>query len=234
MTFSTPYHAFVALASLDASRVRIARDRQKALEACAVLRAELDALNTARAADQKALLDARRAIAQQEHAISQLRLRKQRSLDLRDRATSVRERQALEADAAQIDDQIDREETQALADLERFEQQTATFQANASLFDSQVAQKKAEIAIVEQSIEQLTHEYDRASDARGEILDAVEPTLRERYESLRERDALAAAPVVANRCGGCHTLLTASDLLSLRRHTIVTCPECYKILYTPV
>ena len=234
MTFTTPYHAFVALAQLDAFRVHVNREREKAVHHRDALQAELDSFMAERSTQQKVLQEERRAIAQKEHAIAQLRSRKQRSLDQRDRATSVRERQSLEAEAARIDEQIDREETAALTDLERFEERTALFDVQKAAFEKQCAEKKLHIASVEKSIENFIQEYEHAGRSRTPILDAVEPNLRERYESLRERDSLAAVPVVENRCGGCHTVLTATDLLSLRRHVIISCPECYKILYTPV
>lgn len=58
--------------------------------------------------------------------------------------------------------------------------------------------------------------------------------LARRYELLRARlGGIGAAPLVGDRCGGCHLTLSSVDLERLRRlapDEIATCPECDRIL----
>jgi len=151
----------------------------------------------------------------------------------RDRTVSVRERQSLEKEAALLDEQIDQEETHGLTILERIEQDEARWPDQKKQYDTQIAALRGEIAQYESAAADLRARSDLLGEQRPHVLDMLEPELRARYLSLHARDPLPAVPVVENRCGGCHTILTMNELAQLRRHVVVSCPECYKLLYSP-
>ncbi len=74
-----------------------------------------------------------------------------------------------------------------------------------------------------------------AEEAQREASAAALPDeLAQRYEKLRARlGGVGAAPLVGDRCGGCHLTLSSVDVERIRRlppDEIATCPECDRIL----
>lgn len=234
MTFATPYHAFVALAELDKLHAQLKLERIQILKQHSAFHAEEQRIAAELLGEQKKVFEQRRLLAQKEQEISQLTTKKDRILAQRDRATSVREQQSLEREAALIDEQIDRDETSTLEMLEHVERAELLWPEVKKRYDVQIAARHAELLECDATLKRLDEQLTAVVHDRTQTLSALESELRARYQSLYERDPVPAVPVVENRCGGCHTILTMQELAALRRHVVVTCPECYKLLYSPV
>jgi len=53
----------------------------------------------------------------------------------------------------------------------------------------------------------------------------------EKYESMRKSVENPIVTVINGACAGCSFQLHAADLISLKRHILVPCKECFRLLY---
>jgi predicted nucleic acid-binding Zn-ribbon protein len=234
MTFATPYHAFVALAELDRLHAQCIKEFSRLSEQRATEKAHEQKTISESAAAHKKIVEQRRFLAQKEQEILQLKNKRDRVIAQSDRAVSVRERQSLEKEAALLDEQIDQEETNGLQLLDHVEREEALWPTIKNQYDEQIAAIHALNEAHDAACDVLKKRLEEQIRDRSVIEHAVESELRARYAALYARDPVPAVPVVENRCGGCHTILTMNELAQLRRHVVVSCPECYKLLYSPV
>jgi predicted nucleic acid-binding Zn-ribbon protein len=102
-----------------------------------------------------------------------------------------------------------------LRQIERF------YEAHMEDYRQRKAALEGEIAFNEQEREKLAQQID--------------PEVRQRYQTLRERlGGIAVAVVEQKACSVCHTLLTPYTLKRLEtEETLITCESCGRLLYDP-
>ncbi len=98
-----------------------------------------------------------------------------------------------------------------------------------------IAQRSEELAEALRAEEAVLDEQLDALVARRRSAAALLPeALAERYEQLRQRlGGTGAAPLVGDRCGGCHLTLPSMEVERIRRlpaDEVVTCEQCGRIL----
>jgi predicted nucleic acid-binding Zn-ribbon protein len=85
-------------------------------------------------------------------------------------------------------------------------------------------EKEQILAVLDREIEQLAQERELKEQ---QLL----PEWRETYHVMKERVPNPAVPVVAGACSACFYPLSPNDLTAIRRHKIVQCKDCYRLLY---
>jgi len=102
-----------------------------------------------------------------------------------------------------------------LRQIERF------YEAHMEDYRQRKAALEGEIAFNEQEREKLAQQID--------------PEVRQRYQTLRERlGGIAVAVVEQKACSVCHTLLTPYTLKRLETEdALITCESCGRLLYDP-
>jgi predicted nucleic acid-binding Zn-ribbon protein len=102
-----------------------------------------------------------------------------------------------------------------LRQIERF------YEAHMEDYRQRKAALEGEIAFNEQEREKLAQQID--------------PEVRQRYQTLRERlGGIAVAVVEQKACSVCHTLLTPYTLKRLEtEEALITCESCGRLLYDP-
>ena len=95
-------------------------------------------------------------------------------------------------------------------------------------FDAQIAALGEKATNLESRIAELTA-------ARQAAAGAIEEDLLERYDRLfRTKHGLAVVPLEHDVCTGCHMKVTTQTAVELRAgKTIVSCPQCARILHEP-
>jgi predicted nucleic acid-binding Zn-ribbon protein len=103
-------------------------------------------------------------------------------------------------------------------DLQQLER---LYEAHVEEYRQRKAALEAEIAFNEQEREKLAQQID--------------PDVRQRYQTLRERLGGTAVAVVEQKaCSVCHTLLTPYTLKRLETEdALITCESCGRLLYDP-
>jgi predicted nucleic acid-binding Zn-ribbon protein len=102
-----------------------------------------------------------------------------------------------------------------LQEIERF------YEAHVEEYRQRKAALEAEIAFNEQEREKLAQQID--------------PEVRQRYQTLRERLGGTAIAIVEQKaCSVCHTLLTPYTLKRLETEdALISCESCGRLLYNP-
>lgn len=107
----------------------------------------------------------------------------------------------------------------------------AVIQQERALADDDAARVELESAR-RVTLREAEHELAELSSARSAIAAVVPATVLNLYERLAQRGP-GAAPLLGATCGGCHMVLSGTDLNAIRHSPpdlIVTCPECGCIL----
>jgi predicted nucleic acid-binding Zn-ribbon protein len=97
----------------------------------------------------------------------------------------------------------------------------------------QQLQKKdhEEITNIEHERLKLAQEIEELHKNRSGYLHTAPEEFVARYNTMRNSLKNPVVPVVENICSACSTQLMHADLLQLRRHVILPCKACYRLLY---
>jgi hypothetical protein len=77
----------------------------------------------------------------------------------------------------------------------------------------------------------IDEQVSRLREKRNGIAPLVEPDLLELYEAIRPtKEGVAAVPLVAGVCGGCHLTLSAAERLQALKASPPRCVHCRRIL----
>ncbi len=122
-------------------------------------------------------------------------------------------------------------EIEAMVEQEPLDAELAGMEAEQDRLLEAASRLRASVAAAEAVIdtEMVTVKADRDALAAN-----LPEDLSERYETLRARlGGTGAAPLVGNRCEGCHLELPAAEVDRIRRlpdDALVTCEQCGRIL----
>lgn len=126
---------------------------------------------------------------------------------------------------------IEDSEIEVLEMLEPLEARIADLQHQWARLEAEAVGLRAELAEAEVAV---ADEIQAVSAARDAAATSVDGPLLAAYERLRTRlGGVGAAPLVGTSCGGCHLVLSASELDRVRRaepDEVVTCEQCGRIL----
>lgn len=100
-------------------------------------------------------------------------------------------------------------------------------------FDAVAARCAEQQTKVETDVTSLSHGLEDARHRRDELASAIEPDLRQRYETIfTKRRGLAVVEVRAGNCQGCHMRVAPQLFNEIQRNTrVIVCPNCHRILY---
>lgn len=128
---------------------------------------------------------------------------------------------------------LDRTETELLHLLEEAD----TLVARCGQAETALEQARDELKRLEGEhpvrVAELRARREEAVRAREEELDAVDPQVRTRYETLRERKGTAVARVEGNACSACRHTVQPQHLADLRRGLMEPCRSCGRWLVPP-
>jgi predicted nucleic acid-binding Zn-ribbon protein len=98
------------------------------------------------------------------------------------------------------------------------------------------AKYDAQIATIREKEGNLKNRIDELAEGRGALLEGIDEDLIERYDRIFEtKNARAVVPVEHDVCTGCHMKVTAQTSLALRSDkSIVSCPQCGRLLHLPL
>jgi predicted nucleic acid-binding Zn-ribbon protein len=98
------------------------------------------------------------------------------------------------------------------------------------------AKYDAQIATIREKEGNLKNRIDELAAGRGTLLEGIDEDLIERYDRIFEtKNARAVVPVEHDVCTGCHMKVTAQTSLALRSDkSIVSCPQCGRLLHLPL
>lgn len=107
-----------------------------------------------------------------------------------------------------------------------FSQKDELLKKDMEAFNKMEQQKKAELSVWEERLQQF-------KTRREELSKGIEENLLKNYCRIRRgRKGLAVVPIVDNICQGCHmTVIPQTVAVIKRNNKIITCLHCSRILY---
>lgn len=79
---------------------------------------------------------------------------------------------------------------------------------------------------------QLEVQRDTVMQRLEIVAKQVYPPLFEQYTNMKATVPNPAVPVIDGACSACFYVVTANDLNAIKRHKLVQCKECYRLLFS--
>ncbi len=153
------------------------------------------------------------------------------------RGASARDLQAMDEEARHLRQrrsELEDAEIEAMVEQEPLDAELAGIEAEEARLRDAASRLRESVAAAETVIDAEAATVKAERDALAATLPGE---LAERYEALRARlGGTGAAPLVGNRCEGCHLELPAAEVDRIRRlpdDVLVTCEQCGRILVRP-
>ena len=92
---------------------------------------------------------------------------------------------------------------------------------------------KAQIAAIEEEMKTVSLKLEERTKARDQLVPSLDTAFLDRYTKLRKQTGgIAVVRVVKRTCQGCRMNVPPQMYnLVIRNENIITCPNCYRILY---
>lgn len=228
---SDPFYSFLALVTQDthalATRKKIAQLSQKQEN----LKSDQKKMQQDLADAQAQAHSAKKKLDAQELDIKILKDR-QRSLKGKlDAASSPKEYFSLETELKTISDDIDRQENRLFELFENYE----TLEKNRGEIDFRVvtahAHSAQELADIDKQIKQLEIQLQEFIQSYDDLIPRVNPEMLEKFLTMKQSVENPVVAVDKNACSACGHTINMQDLVSIRKHKLVGCQNCFRLLY---
>lgn len=226
-----PFYAFVNLVELDQAIDQRVIKREKLQITIGQAEQRLKEQEAALQFLRTKLHELRKSISavELEHkALQQQEKQKRTKLDA---VNTAKEYAALEQELQVIMQQAQEKEDAIFAlwaDFEKHEAAVTHQEKEIKELQKKIAE---EIANIESERKKLSQEIEELTLNRSKYLHTAPEEFVAKYESMRESIKNPIVPVYENNCSACATQIMHADLMQLRRHVIVPCKTCYRLLY---
>lgn len=228
---SDPFYTFLALVDQDAhvraTSKKIAQLSQKKQSLDDTLHKIQHDFADARANAH----DAKKRLDAQELEIKILNDRQRALHSKRDAASSPKEYFSLETELKNIAAEIDIQESRLFALFTQYE----ALEKKLGEIDYQLVTSRAKImqdvADIEQQIHMLQEQLQQYSDTYESLKVGVNPEMLEKFLVMKQSVENPVMPVEKNACSACFNTLTSQELISIRKHALISCKNCFRLLY---
>lgn len=228
---SDPFYSFLALVTQDANAVATRKKIAQLSQKQEALKCNLKKLQQDLADAQTKAHSAKKNLDAQELEIKTLKDR-QRSLKSKlDAASSPKEYFSLETELKNIASDIDAQENKLFELFENFE----TLEKNMGEIDFQVVAARAqimqEVADIDQQIQQLQNQLQEFIKNYDDLVPLVNPEMLEKFLTMKQSIENPVVLVEKGACSACGHTINVQDLVSIRKHKLVACQNCFRLLY---
>jgi len=223
--------SFISFVELDHEIVRLTEEKNALLRESAQIEANLENITRQKEQIDTQLHDLKKNIDSANLDLKALDISKKEKKEKLEESTNPREYQSLEQELVTIGKQQESIEEIIInywAEHEKAQivAQTVAQEAekiNKLLLESQEKNKVA--------VEHLSTRIDKILGDRKKLELVVSPELLLSYNTMKERVANPAVPVIRDSCTGCFYAVNPGDLQILKKNGLVTCKDCYRMLY---
>ncbi|MGF3055320.1 zinc ribbon domain-containing protein [Microbacterium sp. YY-01] len=176
--------------------------------------------------------DARSELARIESDVALAQQRKERNAQRLTSVTNPKDAVALEHEIVSIERRLHSLEDTQLDAMGALEETEARLAAQQALVDATTAEGQELTRQAKAAVAAAEKEADNIRRDREAITGGISPELLADYDRRATR-GIGAALLRAGTCGGCHMMLSSTDMAQIRRlaaDAIATCPECGCIL----
>lgn len=226
-----PFYAFVNLVELDQSiDQRIIKREKLQIVIDQVKQRSRTQQETVAAAGQK-LHDLRKQFHQTELEHTALQQQEKNKRTKLDAVNTAKEYAALEHELQLVLQQEQTKEEEVFALWARIEQQEAQVKKDEHELAQLQKKDQEEMNNIEHERSKLAQEIDELKTRRPSHEQAAPEEFVAKYATMRSSLKNPVVAVHENNCSACGTQVRQADLLQLRRHVIVPCTTCYRLLY---
>lgn len=226
-----PFYAFVNLVELDQSIDQRTIKREKLQKVIDQTTERSHQQQAAVAAAEQILQTLRKQLHQAELELKTFQQQEQKKRSQLDAVNTAKEYAALEHELQAILKEAQAKEETIFVIWAQFEQQELLVKKETQELQHLFKKNQEEIANIEHERLKLAQEVEELTANRAHYLHAAPEEYVAKYQAMRNSLKNPVVPVVENICSACSTQLMQTDLLQLRRHVIVPCKACYRLLY---
>lgn len=231
MAESNPFYAFIKLVELD-NQIHALRTQSEKLQA--QLKAGHERFQTqAQLVEKKEfeLHELNKKLALRDLELKALQDRMKKLQDKLDAVASPKEHKALEHELELLSEKKQLEEEKVfelMQEAEDAHKQYAQHKEQGQLAHKQ-QQEEQQLAVARAA--EIKEKIELLEKERSAALEGSPAEYRAKYESMRQSLSDPVVAVAGDSCGACASQIMPSDLAQLRRHVLVPCKECYRLLY---
>jgi predicted nucleic acid-binding Zn-ribbon protein len=227
-----PFYSFLALVTQDAHAVATRKKIAQLSQKKQIFHDTLKKLQDNLAQAQAKAHSAKKNLDAQELDIKVLKDRQRSLKNKLESASSPKEYFSLETELKSIALDIDTQENKLFELFENFE----TLEKNMGEIDFQVvtarAQVMQEVADIDQQINQLQQQVHDYMQSYEELKPLVNPEMLEKFLIMKQSLENPVVPVDKSACSACGHAINVQDLVSMRKHKLIACQNCFRFLYS--
>jgi predicted nucleic acid-binding Zn-ribbon protein len=223
--------SFISFVELDHEITRLTQKKELLIRESAHIEEELNKLVLQKKQLDEQLHSLKKNIDNANLELKALDASRKEKKEKLEQANSSREYQSLEQEIGALRKQQEDIEEIILNLWSEYEQAQVVAQAVAHQADTTkqllgASQEKNKI-----ELEQLENRINNGlADVKKQAL-TISPDLLITYNTMKERIANPAVPVIKNSCTGCFYAINPGDMQQLKSNNLVTCKDCYRLLY---
>lgn len=228
---SNPFEVFIAFVNFDQELERLIQQSYALSEKKSHLEALIFTQKNNFEAERQRVHELKKAVDRLELEVKDLRQQEKNKQSQLDTVSSSKEYMSLEHELKTLRKKYEVTENQLIEQWQEYETAQEVFNAQAVTFEQTIAQHEQEAAAIHQELQKIQQEVERYQTERATRIALVNQEWRELYERMKGSVPNPVVPVKGNACSGCGYIISAQDLSSLRRHKLINCKECFRILY---
>ncbi len=228
-----PYSAFIHLVTIDRDILDSQKKSQKISNEIATLTQELEQKKAQIEDIHRIEHDLRKKLDEKELEIRHLRDQEKIKKEKLDSATNPKEYLSLEHELGTLNKKQQIQEDLLLGIFEAHEQADALYKTKNTEFLVQQKQLQEQIAERQKHVTDLSHSIHELLQKRVAYEPLVNIAMLEQYNSLKSRVDNPVVPVINESCSACFYRIPPNDINLLKRHKLLSCKDCYRLLYLP-
>lgn len=165
----------------------------------------------------------------------EIKILHERQRSLKNKINSVsspKEYFSLEAELKTIATEIDVQEDKLFALFEAHE--SLEKQLEQVSFDTVILQEQIDkdVIAIDQQIESIISEKIKHESLYHELESNVNPEMLEKFLSMKRTFENPVVVVDKNACSACFNTISVQEMVSLRKHRLISCQNCFRLLYS--
>ncbi len=227
----TSFQGFINLVELDAKIDTLALEAESLKKQIADLEAQIAATQLrTQNAYQKAhtLRKSVDALELELKALEELQHEKKFRLGL---ASSPKEFFSLEHEIAALEKKHAQADEQGIETINQLEEAQKAYESLKAQEPVEIDQKRHALAELESRFKYVTDLRHAYVEQHGQFEKGVPDELLAKYASMKGRVQNPVVEILRDSCSACFYAINKPDLLAAEKHQLITCKDCYRLLY---
>lgn len=228
---NTPYHIFINFVEFDQKleqKKKLLLKKQEELDALTAQKAQsVEKQEQAR----HQVHDLKKQVDRLELDLKVLREREKTKKKQLDQVSSTKEYMSLEHELATLTTQYKKVDDELFEIWQQYEQSQSAFEEHVPVYTQTLDALQQDLDKSAREVAQLIEDIEVLEVERDALRKQVHAEWLPQYDSMKERVSNPVVTVENNVCTGCFLPVASHDISALRRHKLLACRECFRLLY---